>query len=176
MRLAGSSEKVALRLGPLPRQWFIPDKVCDSKKKRRKFDLFPGSGWMAFLKSYGNVEACKIHVQAPADYENINTAAGVVADPLPPHWTKFRAHMQQPPTPSTSSSTSPIIPALDQPQCYLVVQFSEEGDLQKIANDLMQVYVQHTNEEIRPTHTAIVDPAAPFANLSDEVQLFSTLL
>ncbi|CAD7922528.1 unnamed protein product [Amoebophrya sp. A25] len=74
-----SDHKPALRVGPLPRSWFIPDKVFEGKKKTFKTKpLFPGSPWMQLFKSFGTVTAAKIHLN-PSD--NVAAEGGESARP-----------------------------------------------------------------------------------------------
>jgi len=48
-----SDETKRVRLGPFPRDWFLPDKIKTAKKK---LPLFPKSVWFCFIGTYGEVE------------------------------------------------------------------------------------------------------------------------
>jgi len=51
------------RLGPFPRDWFIPDSV---KNARAKLPLYPQSMWMKLLKHYGKVESAWLVQEGPS--------------------------------------------------------------------------------------------------------------
>jgi len=51
--LKGVEDARRCRLGPFPRNWFIPDKIKNSKKK---LPLYPKNTWITMLKHYGDLE------------------------------------------------------------------------------------------------------------------------
>jgi hypothetical protein len=48
-----------LRLGPFPREWFVPEKIA-AKLKKTVIPLFPKSIWSEFLKIFGKTKQTRI--------------------------------------------------------------------------------------------------------------------
>ncbi|CAD7951568.1 unnamed protein product [Amoebophrya sp. A120] len=158
LRELSKAEKIALRLGPWPRRWFIPDKIAEKSKKRKKYDLFPGSAWMKYFKAFGfDVESAKIHLIT-------STPPGTTATTSS---TKNKYQQPNPPDHNDATRTTSFdcaIPDKGEPEAYLVIQYQEEQDLQTVANEFFGCYVQHTNLELRPSFAAIVDAGNPLVD------------
>lgn len=98
--------ETAVRIGPVPRSWFIPDSVFKEGKKlpKKPKPLFPGSGWMKMFERYGALKKTNGVVQALIYMIELDS----------PHCRTVK--MQE----------KGAVVDIERPQCYLVVDYEEE--------------------------------------------------